>query len=140
MEAKVEPVEKSEKASFDSSKLTGVCVVVGQRTKSLLLLNPDLTLLHIVVDDEKELVQKALEHVQKPPLMSIAPPLHPIADNELIWMYHSELDELKLAWDPTMANMNTGFESKRLMAKAFKGSLTLQQQAQLQVSVGSDQI
>lgn len=72
-------------------------------------------------------------------VIRLAPPLHQFED-ELVWMYPSELDDMDLAWDTSMALAlnSVGAEAKRLMNKAFKGSLSLQQQQALQSQLESD--
>ncbi|KAI1296784.1 CCR4-NOT transcription complex subunit 11 [Halotydeus destructor] len=72
-------------------------------------------------------------------LIRFKPPLHE-SNNELCWLYPSELDILNFEWDCSLAiDCNpTGSEAKMLMAKAFKGSLSLPQQQQLQTELEKD--
>ena len=71
----------------------------------------------------------------------LAPPLH-IADDELAWLLPLEASTESApspvaglhrpAWDPSMCQgTSVGSEVRRLMAKAFKGPLVLQNQQQL---------
>ncbi|RWS20968.1 CCR4-NOT transcription complex subunit 11-like protein, partial [Leptotrombidium deliense] len=74
----------------------------------------------------------------RPEIVRLAPPLH-ISDDEFVWLFPSELDELQLAWDTSLSLDNSvGAEAKRLMNKAFKGSLTIQQQSQLLAEIEAD--
>ena len=71
-------------------------------------------------------------------MIRIPPPLHTSQD-ELVWIFPSELDDLKLCWDSSMCISNTvGVEAKRLMSKAFKGSLSIAQQQQLLAELEAD--
>jgi len=57
----------------------------------------------------------------------------------LVWSFPSEINDLKLCWDSSMCISNTvGVEAKRLMSKAFKGSLTIAQQQQLLSELEAD--
>lgn len=50
---------------------------------------------------------------------------------QLCWMNPVDMD-YNVAWDTTMCvSSSAGVEIRRLMSKAFKGALTLQQQQQL---------
>ncbi|CAG2164975.1 unnamed protein product [Oppiella nova] len=78
------------------------------------------------------------EQVFKPDMVRIPPPLHTSQD-ELVWIFPSEINDLKLCWDSSMCISNTvGVEAKRLMSKAFKGSLTIAQQQQLLSELEAD--
>jgi len=78
------------------------------------------------------------EQVFKPDMVRIPPPLH-ISQDELVWIFPSEINDLKLCWDSSMCISNTvGVEAKRLMSKAFKGSLTIAQQQQLLSELEAD--
>lgn len=84
-------------------------------------------------------LQAACDKWFKPESYHLAPPLH-ICQDELVWMYPSELDDMNLAWDTTMALAlnSVGAEAKRLMSRAFKGSLTVCQQQMLQAELEAD--
>ncbi|KAI0228882.1 CCR4-NOT transcription complex subunit 11 [Lamellibrachia satsuma] len=72
----------------------------------------------------------SVELCMKPEFIRLAPPLY-TADDELVWMTPVEPDH-QVTWDTTMCVSNSvGAEARRLMLKAFKGPLVLQQQTQL---------
>ncbi|XP_064635029.1 CCR4-NOT transcription complex subunit 11-like [Lineus longissimus] len=71
-----------------------------------------------------------VEFCMKPQFLRLAPPLH-AAEDELLWMNPKEGDH-QIAWDTSMCISNSaGTEVRRLMAKAIKGPLALNQQQQL---------
>jgi len=58
---------------------------------------------------------------------------------QLVWLSTTEPSEHKAAYDVTMCVSNCeGVEAKRLMARAFKGALTLQQQQHLLAELEND--
>ncbi|XP_065842234.1 CCR4-NOT transcription complex subunit 11-like [Oscarella lobularis] len=66
----------------------------------------------------------------QPTLVRPAPPLH-LSDDEVLWLNPSENTFLP-EWDTSMCISNSaGVEVRKLMAKAFKGPLVLQQQQQV---------
>jgi len=72
-----------------------------------------------------------LEDTFQPPLIHIAPPLHKADKSELIWMNPYD-KSYTVEWDELMCSENSvEVEVRQLMAKAFKGALTLSQQQQL---------
>ncbi|KAL0279198.1 UNVERIFIED_CONTAM: hypothetical protein PYX00_000806 [Menopon gallinae] len=74
----------------------------------------------------------------RPEFIRLVPPLHDCHD-ELAWMNITEPYERKPAYDVTMCVSNSaGVEARRLMARAFKGPLTLQQQQHLLTQIESD--
>ncbi|XP_047000299.1 CCR4-NOT transcription complex subunit 11 [Schistocerca americana] len=79
-----------------------------------------------------------VDQYYKPEFLRLAPPLHSCED-ELVWLNVTGVSELKAAYDVTMCVSNSeGVEAKRLMAKAFKGALTLQQQQHLLTELDND--
>ncbi|KAK3727715.1 hypothetical protein RRG08_032672 [Elysia crispata] len=79
----------------------------------------------------------SVDHTLRPEFIRLAPPLH-IAEDELVWMFPTDM-EFNVAWDTTMCmNTSTGFEVRRLMAKAFKGVLTPVQQQQIKKELDKD--
>ncbi|GFT75505.1 CCR4-NOT transcription complex subunit 11 [Nephila pilipes] len=75
--------------------------------------------------------ESAVQSCFKPECIRLAPPLHAF-DDELVWMNLTNPSEQKVVWDMSMCVNNTaGIEAKRLMAKAYKSSLTIAQQQQL---------
>ncbi|XP_075751976.1 CCR4-NOT transcription complex subunit 11-like [Rhipicephalus microplus] len=72
-----------------------------------------------------------VEGVFQPEFLRLVPPLHD-CDGELAWLIPFEQEEHLPLWDPTLCQSDTtGPEAKRLMARAFKSTLTQQQQQQL---------
>ena len=64
--------------------------------------------------------------------------LHIFNTFQLVWMNPVEPDH-HVAWDPTMCVSNSaGAEVRRLMLKAFKGPLILQQQQALLAELDKD--
>jgi len=76
-------------------------------------------------------VDPSLEDTFQPPHVHIAPPLHKANKNELIWMNPFDRS-YSIQWDEMMCSENSvEVEVRQLMAKAFKGALSLPQQQQL---------
>ena len=72
--------------------------------------------------------QQPLEDTFQPPFVHLAPPLHKVDHGELIWMNPIEKD-YRIEWDEMMCSENSvEVEVRQLMAKAFKGALSLPQQ------------
>ncbi|RWS06485.1 CCR4-NOT transcription complex subunit 11-like protein [Dinothrombium tinctorium] len=112
--------------------------------------DPDMRSLPVKVEKEpntakrktlEELVvgeNPPIEKFWRPEIVRLAPPLH-ASEDELVWLFPSELEELRLAWDSTLSlDSSVGAEAKRLMNKAFKGSLSIQQQGQLLAEIEKD--
>lgn len=79
-----------------------------------------------------------VEGVFQPEFLRLVPPLHD-SDGELAWLIPVEQEEHTLLWDPTLCQSDTaGPEAKRLMARAFKSTLTQQQQQQLLDELSAD--
>ncbi|XP_074593318.1 CCR4-NOT transcription complex subunit 11 [Brevipalpus obovatus] len=70
----------------------------------------------------------------KSELLRVRPPLHS-PDDELVWLYPSEMEDLKLDWEN---NESVGGEAKRLMNKAFKSTLNMEQQRTLLSEIEKD--
>ncbi|KAF4532253.1 hypothetical protein B566_EDAN004340 [Ephemera danica] len=69
-----------------------------------------------------------VEQCYQPEILRLVPPLHP-CDDELVWMHPSQPAEHAPAYDQLLCVTTSGdAEARRLMARAFKGALTLQQQ------------
>nr|CAD7597094.1 unnamed protein product [Timema genevievae] len=78
------------------------------------------------------------EQCVKPEFLRLAPPLHS-SEDELVWLNLCQPRDHKGAYDVTMCvSSSEGLEAKRLMARAFKGALTLQQQQHLLAELESD--
>lgn len=79
-----------------------------------------------------------VEGVFQPEFLRLVPPLHD-SDGELAWLIPVEQEEHTLLWDPTLCQSDSaGPEAKRLMARAFKSTLTQQQQQQLLDELSAD--
>ncbi|XP_014665623.1 PREDICTED: CCR4-NOT transcription complex subunit 11-like isoform X2 [Priapulus caudatus] len=90
----------------------------------------DTGIMHKTIETILSPESKVTEGCIKPEFLRLAPPLH-VSDDEMIWMIPVDNDH-QVAWDSTMCvATSAGMEAKRLMSKAFKGPLTLQQQQQL---------
>lgn len=74
----------------------------------------------------------------RPEMLRLAPPLHNCED-ELVWLTLDEPSEHKVAYDVTACVWNcAGVEAKKLMVRAFKSVLTLQQQQHLLAELEND--
>lgn len=74
----------------------------------------------------------------KPEMLRLAPPLHNCED-ELVWLTFDEPNEHQVAYDVTACVWNcAGVEAKKLMVRAFKSVLTLQQQQHLLAELEND--
>ncbi|XP_041365946.1 CCR4-NOT transcription complex subunit 11-like isoform X2 [Gigantopelta aegis] len=79
----------------------------------------------------------AVENCMRPEFIRLAPPLH-ITEDELVWMNPTDGD-FQIAWDPTMCeSTSAGSDVRRLMAKAFKGTLSMNQQQQILKELEND--
>ena len=126
--------------SRPASAKTGIPVVVTDvdRKSVKYLPDPEPSRKNVV---QEVMCQKgpSFGGVFEPQAVRLPPPVHS-CDEELIWMLPSELDELSFLWDTSIALGATSAakEVKNLMTKAFKGSLTLQQQQRLQEELKND--
>lgn len=74
----------------------------------------------------------------RPEMLRLAPPLHNCED-ELVWLNLDEPNEHQIAYDVTACVWNcAGVEAKKLMVRAFKSVLTLQQQQHLLAELEND--
>lgn len=74
----------------------------------------------------------------RPEFLRLAPPLYHSAD-ELSWMNVDELSQFTIEYDTSMCVSNcAGAEARRLMGRAFKSALTLQQQQHLLTELDAD--
>uniref|UniRef100_A0A1B6DGH3 CCR4-NOT transcription complex subunit 11 n=1 Tax=Clastoptera arizonana TaxID=38151 RepID=A0A1B6DGH3_9HEMI len=74
----------------------------------------------------------------RPEVVRLAPPLHNCED-ELVWLNMVSPNEHSIAYDVTACVSNcAGVEAKRLMVRAFKSALTLQQQQHLLAELEND--
>ncbi|UYV63333.1 CNOT11, partial [Cordylochernes scorpioides] len=79
-----------------------------------------------------------VEQLFRPEFLRLAPPLHP-SDDELFWENPSRPVDINIHWDSTMCcDSPSGQEAKRLMSKAFKGVLSLNQQQKLLGELDAD--
>ncbi|KAG7161602.1 CCR4-NOT transcription complex subunit 11-like [Homarus americanus] len=73
-----------------------------------------------------------------PEIIRLTPPLH-IAEDELVWITSVDRAEYKIMYDSSMCVLSGGdAEAKRLMAKAFKETLSLPQQQHLLAELDKD--
>uniref|UniRef100_A0A8D8YL21 CCR4-NOT transcription complex subunit 11 n=3 Tax=Cacopsylla melanoneura TaxID=428564 RepID=A0A8D8YL21_9HEMI len=74
----------------------------------------------------------------KPEFLRLVPPLY-VCEDELIWLNLVDPSEHRIAYDSTMCVSNSaGVEAKKLMSRAFKSALTLQQQQHLLAELQHD--
>ncbi|XP_054277880.1 CCR4-NOT transcription complex subunit 11 [Macrosteles quadrilineatus] len=74
----------------------------------------------------------------RPEMLRLAPPLH-VCEDELVWLNMVSPSEHQAAMDVTACVWNcAGVEAKKLMVKAFKSALTLQQQQHLLAELDND--
>lgn len=79
-----------------------------------------------------------LQKNYKPEFVTLAPPLHNCED-ELVWFNVTSPGEHAVAYDNTLCVSNcAGQEVRKLMNKAYSGSLTLQQQQHLLAELEND--
>ncbi|XP_058808770.1 CCR4-NOT transcription complex subunit 11 [Phymastichus coffea] len=75
----------------------------------------------------------------QPEFLRPAPPVHRSTLNEVPWMNMTEPSQFKLEYDTSMCVSNcAGAEARRLMGRAFKSVLTLQQQQHLVTELHKD--
>ncbi|XP_065348212.1 CCR4-NOT transcription complex subunit 11 [Cloeon dipterum] len=69
-----------------------------------------------------------VEQCYKPEFFRLVPPLHQ-CDTELVWLFPSQPTEHTVAYDSSLCiTTSSDAEARRLMSRAFKSALTLQQQ------------
>ncbi|CAN8032217.1 unnamed protein product [Ixodes persulcatus] len=79
-----------------------------------------------------------VELVFQPEFLRLVPPLHD-AEGEVLWLTPVNQEEHTVLWDPSVCLSDTaGAEAKRLMARAFKSTLTQAQQQQLLEELAAD--
>ncbi|XP_069973276.1 CCR4-NOT transcription complex subunit 11 [Penaeus vannamei] len=73
-----------------------------------------------------------------PEIIRLTPPIH-VAEDELVWITSVDKAEHKILYDSSMCVLSGGdVEAKRLMAKAFKETLSLPQQQHLLAELDKD--
>ncbi|KAG0713167.1 CCR4-NOT transcription complex subunit 11 [Chionoecetes opilio] len=73
-----------------------------------------------------------------PEIIRLTPPLH-VAEDELVWITSVDRAEQRVMYDASMCVLSGGdAEAKRLMAKAFKETLSLPQQQHLLTQLNQD--
>eukprot|EP01102_Stenamoeba_stenopodia_P000568 TRINITY_DN10558_c0_g1_i1.p1 TRINITY_DN10558_c0_g1~~TRINITY_DN10558_c0_g1_i1.p1 ORF type:complete len:426 (-),score=87.84 TRINITY_DN10558_c0_g1_i1:34-1311(-) len=78
-------------------------------------------------------------HGFEPPFIRPAPPLYPVAADELIWLNAERDLQDGVLWDTGLNKAASGaVQIRRLMAKAFKTPLSSQQQQQLLAELEAD--
>ncbi|XP_015792213.1 CCR4-NOT transcription complex subunit 11 [Tetranychus urticae] len=98
------------------------------------LSSKEMEALEALLNEENPQVEQYL----KPEMVRLAPPLHN-SEDEFVWLFPSELDDVKLAWDSTMSShVSVITEAKRLMSKAFECTLTVDQQRTLLQEIEKD--
>jgi len=127
--------------SMTASSKSGIPVAIPDPDKKSSKYRPDPEPLRRSAATELLTYEKDhyLGGVFQPQAVRIPPPLH-VSEEEFIWMFPSELDDLPFLWDTSIAMgaSSLGAEARNLMTKAFKGSLTLQQQQLLQEELKKD--
>jgi hypothetical protein len=88
----------------------------------------------LVIGDPPPYIQSS-----QPEFLRPAPPIHRSTLDEVPWMNMSESNQFKLEYDRSMCVSNcAGAEARRLMGRAFKSVLTLQQQQHLVTELHKD--
>lgn len=112
-----------------------------------MLCDPDLRFTEQVKENsvrnrsiEEIITSPEVATVVKPEAVRYPPPIFPPSDDEFVWLFDSDLKDMELLWDTSMglASVADGSEGKRLMTKAFKSTLTPQQQADLVKELSQD--